>query len=330
MAEARPQWWLWYAIAAALGVYTHLNMVFVTAGQLVIYAVGLQARRKAPPGVLIGFCLAGLFALLLYALVLPQVISYMLATKTIIARWNNPLWTLSEFVTGMQMGFAGSVGAIVALVIFGAGLLSYLRTSPTVVYLLIIPALLCAAVVMGLKHRLWPRYFFFAMGFAALVAVRGAMLLGALAARLPGVGSKQAVRAGTALCAGLIFVSALSAPAAYGPKQDYLGALAFVEANRESGDAVVTAGVAYFPYQKLYRRDWESVESLERLDSIRANAKRTWLIYTLSPQIETSFPEIMASIRRDFKVIGQFPGTLGGGTLYVCRSETAPSSQGRA
>jgi hypothetical protein len=133
---------------------------------------------------------------------------------------------------------------------------------------------------------------------------------------------RKAASIGTALCAGLILISAASAPSAYGPKQDYLGALAFVESNNAPGDVVVTAGLAYFPYQKLYRKDWESVETLDTLNTARSNAKRTWLLYTLSPQLQTTFPEIMDAIRRDFRVIKQFPGTLGGGTIYVSRADT--------
>lgn len=327
--EARPKWWLLYAITAALGVYTHLMVIFVIIGHSIIYLTSLRAQHRLVgtnrrAGFFLGFCLAGMLTLLLYGLVLPQVTNYMLDIKSPVMLWKSPLWTFSEFARAMQIGFAGSIVAGVALLIFGAGFLSYLRTNPTVIYLLIIPALICVVVVMGVGHHLWPRYFIFTMGFATLIIVRGAMVVGDIVTRMLSFESRKSILIGTALCIGLIFVSAISAPSAYGPKQDYLGALAFVETNKEPGDVVVTAGYAYFPYQELYHRDWQSVRSLETLNTIRSNAKRTWLLYIHAPQLETAYPEIMATIRQDFKVVNQFPGTLGGGTVFVCRSDTPP------
>jgi len=334
MREARPKWWLLYAAAAALGVYTHLFMIFVVIGHFIIYVIGLKAQgRAAVPkrwvGFFVGFCLAGLFTVLLYAPILSQLLSYDPKTESHVAVWRSPLWTLSEFVRGMEIGFAGGIGAMVVLLMFGAGLLSYARTNRVLIGLMVIPALICAAVVTGVGHHFWPRYFIFTAGFAALIIVRGAMVLGGLLTGLLNLESKNSVLIGTTLCAGFIFVSALSVPSVYSPKQDYSAALLFVEANQEPGDVVVTAGLAYFPYQKLYRKDWESVQTLDTLNTARSNAKRTWLLYTLSPQLETDFPEIMDAIRRDFKVIKQFPGTLGGGTIYVCRSDSPlrPSRQ---
>lgn len=334
MREARPKWWLLYAAAAALGVYTHLFMIFVVIGHFIIHIPALrgQVGKIAPKrraGLFAGFCLAGLFTVLLYAPILSQLLSYDPGTESHAAVWKSPLWTLSEFIRGMELGFAGGIGAIVALLIFGAGLLSYARTDRVLIQLIVIPSLICAAVVIGVGHHFWPRYFFFAMGFAALIFVRGVMVIGKMATGMFHLESRKGVALGTALCAGFIFVSALSVPSVYYPKQDYSAALLFVEANQEPGDVVVTAGLAYFPYQKLYRKDWESVETLDTLNTARSNAKRTRLLYTLSPQLETVFPDIMASIRRDFKVIKQFPGTLGGGTIYVCRSDSPPAHQGK-
>jgi 4-amino-4-deoxy-L-arabinose transferase-like glycosyltransferase len=333
-SEARPRWWLLYAAAAALGVYTHLFMIFVVIGHFIIHIPALRDQvgkiaSKRRDALFAGFCLAGLFTVLLYAPILPQLLSYDPGTESHAAVWKSPLWTLSEFIRGMELGFAGGIGAMVVLLMFGAGLLSYARTDRVLIGLMVIPALICAAVVIGVGHHFWPRYFFFTVGFASLIIVRGAMVLGGLLAGLLNFESKKSVLVGTALCAGFIFVSALSVPSVYSPKQDYSAALLFVEANQEPGDVVVTAGLAYFPYQKLYRKDWESVETLDTLNTARSNAKRTWLLYTLSPQLETLFPEIMDAIRRDFRVIKQFPGTLGGGTIYVSRADMPPSTSGK-
>jgi hypothetical protein len=251
-------------------------------------------------------------------------ISYTFKLSSIVSVWKNPVWTIFEFFKGTEIGFGGRMGAAIALLIFGAGFLSFVRTNAVVVQLLVIPSLVCAAAVIGIGHHLWPRFFIFTMGFAALVIVRGTMIVGNLVARLLYHESKNAIPLGSILCVGLICVSAVSAAFAYGPKQDYQGALAFVQANRHQGDAVVTPGLAYIPYHNLYKTDWRRVDNLQALESIRSAAKRTWLVYTLPFPLRVRFPEIMASIERDFKVVKQFPGTLSGGTIYVCRSDTPP------
>jgi hypothetical protein len=46
-----------------------------------------------------------------------------------------------------------------------------------------------------------------------------------------------------------------------------------------------------------------------------------WLIYTLPIHLKAYHPEIWELIDNDFKIVKVFPGTLGGGEVYVCRRE---------
>ena len=167
--------------------------------------------------------------------------------------------------------------------------------------------------------------FFFTMGFGALIVVRGGMELGRLATRFLPVASSKAIPVGTALCIGLILIAATSIPQAYAPKQDYQGALEFIEAKKEAGDAIVIVGLAAFTYKNFYKMDWQEVHMLEDLTTIRARAKRTWLLYTFPPHVQSVYQEIMASIQRDFRVLKEFHGTVGSGTIFVCLSDTPPS-----
>lgn len=329
LSEARPQLWLLYAITAALGVYTHVTMLFVISGQCLIYLYLLIMRRKEVwphrwHGAFLGFGLAGLFTLQLHALVLPQVLGTIGLQSNVIV-WKQPLWTLLEFARGMQISLSGSVAALAAFIVFGAGIVSYTRTNPLVVQLLILPALLGSVVVMTMGHPLWPRFFFFSVGFGTLVVVRGAMFLGQLTA---GILKRPKARwnpVGMALCTGLIVVSALSIPHVYAPKQDYLGALGFVEAHKQPGDLVVTVGLTTLPYMSFYKANWEVADTVEGLNSIRSRATRTWLLYTIPLHLQYEHPELMASIQHDFSVVKQFRGSLGGGTIFVCRSDVPPS-----
>ena len=318
--------WLWlaYAGATALGVYTHMTMLFVVMGHLVICLRWLvvawkESRRWA--GLAAGFGMAGLLTLLIHSLVLPQMLAKAGREPSLVAEWKNPLWTALEIARGLQIGFGHGVVAIAALAVFGVGLWSYARSRPVVLELLFLPPLLGAAIVIALGHHLWPRFFFFAMGFAALVAIRGAIRLGEAAARLLPLRTATPRRVGALFACALVGVSALAVPAAYGPKQDYQGALAFVEANRADGDAVATAGLAAFPYKRLFRVPWQEVQTAEALTALRAEAKRTWLVYTLPQVLKSVSPDLMKTIERDFPGVREFHGTLKGGTIFVCRSD---------
>ncbi len=324
--EGRAYLWLLYALAAALGVYTNTTMLFVIAGHFIIYLLPLLTRRpKLWPdwgmGFLLGFCLAGFFTLLLHALPLPQVLAGLAGEESTVPAWKNPMWALLEIVSALRIGFAGGLVAAAALVVFGAGFISYARSKMVVIQLLIIPTVLCAATVIGLGHHLWPRLFIFAMGFAALVTIRGLMRLGQTAAAWFNASPAKSAWAGTALGLALILVSSLSIPLVYRPKQDFQGALNLVEAERQPGDAIVTVGLATFTYQNFYQTDWQEVKTLDALNTVRAQSKRTWLVYTFLPEVQSVYPEIMASIQHDFKACKEFYGTVGSGTVFVCLSD---------
>ncbi len=316
-----------YAIAASLGMYTHMTMMVVLIGQMVMYLMILRKRRKEVwPGrwraLFLGFCMSGFFTILLYSLILPQIFDVYARTENTVKTWANPAWALLEFVKGLEISFTNSILASVALLIFAIGFYSYIRARFEVTVLFVVPVLVGVIVIMGMGYTFFPRFFFFSMGFCVLIVVRGTLVFGEKVAKLIKLKSLNPVHVGTAFCACLIFVIALSFPRAYNPKQDYKGALNFIEKSREQSDAIVTVGIpATFPYRYFYKLDWKAIEDLKELDAIRSHAKRTWLLYTMPVNFESAYPEIMESMRRDFKFIKEFGGTLNGGTIYVYRAD---------
>jgi hypothetical protein len=54
---------------------------------------------------------------------------------------------------------------------------------------------------------------------------------------------------------------------------------------------------------------------------VRAKNTRTWLVYTLPVEMASEHADVMALVEREFTLIRKFHGTLGGGTIYVCRAE---------
>lgn len=333
LSHGRLKDWLFYALAAALGVYTHLTMGFVLVGHLIIYLATIVARRKQAwenrwLGLCLGFGLTGSFIYQLHALVFPQVMSGLAGTVSVVAEWRNPLWTLYELARGLQVSFASGFVAVGALLLFGAGLWSFTKTRPVLIGLLVLPPVIGASIVIAAGHHLWPRFFFFAFGFGALVVVRGALTLAELAAwlaqRYLGISAPKLGWLGVTMCASMILVSALSVPFAYGPKQDYGSALEYIQENLQPGDLVVTTYLADFVYEQYYQTGWQAVDSLVDLNELRAQANRTWLVYTFLPVLESVNPEIVESIEQDFQVLKEFPGSVGSGDVVVCRADEPP------
>ena len=328
---ARLAPWIAYAAAAALGMYVHVTMLFVIA---VHFAVALaavihrRADRELAVATLAGFGLTALLTFQLYALVLPQFVGT-IGQDTSVVDWKSPLWTVLELVRGLRVGLVG--GAVLAAggLVFLAGLGSFARRAPVLVVLLLVPPAAGASLVLGMGHPLWPRFFFFAFGFVLLVVVRGVIVLGEAVGHRLRMPATSRRRLATALASGLIVLSAATVPAAYAPKQDYQGALAFVERSRQPGDAVVTVGLATYPYRRLYNVDWDAADSAEQLGQIRARSKRTWVVYTIPLHLRFEHPDIMTVLDRDFSVVKRFSGTLNGGVLVVCRADDPAPERGR-
>jgi len=331
--EQRPGFYAGFAVAAALGVYTHLTMVFVVLGQALACA-WLLARRdpndaqlrdwKTP---LAAFASAGVFTVLLYAPILGQVQDFFLNRPSQLRGASTPTWALLETIQVLRVGFGGLglLGALVfagGIIIAGCGVASYVRQSRFIALLFILPGIVTLLGAMAARGTLYPRFFFFLAGFAVVVGVRGATVAGAwIAGRILRNRLNEAV-VGTMLAGAMIGVSVLSLP--YGwryPKQDFEGAMGFVEAQRAANDAVATAGMTSYAYRQFYGRPWESVESARQLEALRARSERVWLLYTLPRYIERANPELMALVKRDCRVVRVFHGTLSGGDVTVCRLE---------
>jgi hypothetical protein len=327
--------WAAYAIAVALGMYTHLTMAFVVAGQFAAYVWDTARRdheswdeRLAP--FFGGFVLSGLLTIVCYALVLPQMPDSAAADLSNVAEWRSLGWLLREFGRGVNAGPLTGLAVVAGLIGVGSGCVSYLRESPVLPVLFVVPVVAGGATMIALGHHLWPRFFLFAAGFGILIAVRGATVVALAFGRWlawPRERSSALATVGTVLIA---LAMARSIPYVYRPKQDYEGAKRFVEAGRQPGDAVTSAGVAALAFRAYYAPEWHTVSTLEELEAIRAASARTWLLYTLPIEMANTYPEIYESARKDFHVIRTFDGSLGDGAIYVLRADRTVPANARA
>jgi hypothetical protein len=258
--------------------------------------------------------LASTLSVLLYALVVPQMTETLFAPKVEFGEtpWRNPVWLIAETLRGASRGLPGGwAGLLAGLVVATAGVLSLLRRSMTVTLVMVLPVVLTAAALVAMNHNLWPRFFFFAAGFAVLIAVRGMF---ALARRLPG---RWAAAAPTIALVLAAVASALTVPRAWAPKQDYAGALAMVERERAAGDGVAAAGLAAFAYESWLHAPVTVVDNVATLEAFEAGHARTWLLYAFPVHFEALHPDVWARVQREYRAVATFPGTVAGGTVHV-------------
>jgi hypothetical protein len=213
---------------------------------------------------------------------------------------------------GLARGVPGGWIAIAAGVAVAAAGVRRLWTAHwTLPTLLILPGLLTAVAMVALGHNLWPRFFFFSAGFAAIIAVRGTF---ALAER---VRTRWAMPAATTLLLLLAAGSLWTVPRAWGPKQDFESAWAHVAAHRAPGDAVVTVDLTTFPYERYVPCECIPVQSAGELASIEATHPRTWLMYTFPIRLRAVQPAIWKQLEAAYDTSAVFPGTVSGGAVVV-------------
>jgi 4-amino-4-deoxy-L-arabinose transferase-like glycosyltransferase len=310
-----------YAIAMALAVWIHLTAAFIAGAHMVVW-LGLLVRARGrlrgawPWAPVAAIALAASFTILLYALVLPQMTETLFTPATEFAGetpWQNPIWLVTETLRGAARGLPGGwIGLAGGMTVAVAGAISYLRRSATVAWLMLLPGLVTAAVLVGTGHNLWPRFFFFAAGFAILIAVRGAFALTEL---LPLRGRRRAI-ATAALVLGAA-ASATTVPGAWAPKQDYAGALAYVRNDTRPGDVTVAAGLAAYAYESWLRSDVRPVSDVTELEQAEMDGSRTWLLYTMPEHLAGQAPALWSKIESDYREVLAFPGTIAGGTVHV-------------
>lgn len=330
------KWWLIYGVAIVTGMWIHMTMAFVVAAHAIVYVVfalfpslsgdsenstSLEKCSGLKPFVV--WLLSVTVTLQLYALSLPEFLSVGLHEESRNSEWTNPLWVLKESLENLSIGFAG-----IAVVLAGAafvlfGWLSIFRRNRRAALWMVLPPLLAGSLMLVLGHNLFPRFFFFAMGFALLIVIHGAVELPSFLAsffaplreRKTMIGSL-----GVAFASLMIVASLVTVPRNYAmPKQDYSGAKRFVESQLANGDRVVAVGLAGDMYSRYFAPEWPVTDEPTELAKMQGQGKDLWLVYTLPFQIEAFHRELWQTIQQKYEIVRTFPGTLNGGEVVVCR-----------
>jgi uncharacterized membrane protein len=315
-----------YALLCATGVYTHLTMAFVVAGHAAVVLpgrlVGWKPAGDQPVGPAIWAWIgAAVLSIVAYLPYMSSLLTVMVGTEAPreAAQVATASWALGEAVRSLLSG-SGVLAALVAAVLAGFGALSLLRRQPYATALLVAPALVTLLAIVALGQPLRPRFFFFLSGAGAIFVGRG--LGAAVAALAPTRITSQPARLTTAVvCAALVLVVA-SAPALRRnyqlPKQDFDGAVAFLDEAAGDGAVVMAAGPACLPFETYYQKTWRCLQTAADWPVSGDHAPWTVVAYTLADYVED--PGLRAELQTNCPVLRRFQGTLGGGDLIVCEA----------
>jgi 4-amino-4-deoxy-L-arabinose transferase-like glycosyltransferase len=323
--------WAVYGVIAGLGVYTHLTYVFVAAGHGIAVLLAVFQRRGGGDqvriaGAISAYVIGASIALLLYAPMLGKLIDFFLTQKSQLQGVSTPGWALSEGLRVLALGFGilGAVGAVVLLAcaaIGVAGLASYMRRQSVVAMLLVLPAIVMLTGALTLRGTMYPRFFFALIGPALLVWMRGLFVVADWIAGRAGLAHREGFRPSSMIATLVVVVSALSVPLNWrAPKQDFAGAMHYVDSSVAPGEIIATADVTSLIYRPFYRRDWPAVASAEDLATLRGQGP-VWLVYTFPRYLAVLDSGIARTVARECESARRFRGTVGDGDVVVCRLE---------
>ncbi len=311
--------WLGYAFTVGLGMYVHLTMIFVVAGQFAAYAAAWQglpsAARWRPLGA--GFVASAVATLLLYAPVLPQIPGASARDLSTVAVWRSPWWLVRETLEGLGLGSSALAAGVVGSIFLGAGLIRLWRMSPPVLITALGSVVAGGLAMLTAGHHLWPRFFIYAAGFGILILVMSVDVAGQWLGRRLAVAPDRRWVLPTAGCTLVLLVMVRTLPHVYGPKQDFAGARDFIAANLTSGDAVASVGVARASMRSYYAPEWATINNVDELRSLAGGHTRTWLLYTLPAEMEESNAGVLSELANGWRHVRTFSGTLRGGDILV-------------
>jgi uncharacterized membrane protein len=322
LKEGRAAHWKVWAVTTSVTVYLLLSGLFIAIGQVI---GALLASFRPPTGttspqalrrLLIWTGVAAALTLILYAPLLRELVYFYTHTSGESVGWKLTPALLLVLVRDALPHPLMLAGAVVALPVFLVGLVSLVRRNFMIFFCLALPVLIELSVTLAIGAGTYPRRFLLLLPFLLLVAVHGSALIAEKAGQVLGRASVSNAVFVPAIVIGAL-ICAAGLPRLYAlPKQDYTGAVAYIEQHRDPGDIVVAVdlavtGVRYYDPGAILVRDLESLQSL-----VTAN-REIWLIGTFLQQMQRRKPEISSFIEEHFERVIELPGQVGDGAVVV-------------
>jgi hypothetical protein len=332
----RARDWALYIVSMFLAVATVLYGVFVIAGHVLSFCVGIPMWRRRHKNswplarrLLVVWGILGLLSLHLYASVLSQVNAYaetIYRTKAVGYAFFS-LEHFRELFRGLSAGFGGaaSLGVLAVLLVVGIGFFVFLWRQTFTTLVLIAPLVVTGVFLLARGLRFSPRFFLWVLPVAWIFAVASATSLGTW------------LRSGFVPALAVAMMAALSIsslPSYYRvPKQPNRASLDWVLANRQGDDPIVAAYLAkwglrfYGPARGLAEgSSFVAVHSAADLQGVEnASAGRTvWLLTTFPRALRLEHPDLDRYIREHYDERRSFAATIGDGEVTVFTRRLSP------
>ena len=308
---ARWNWWA-YAGVMGCGILFLQNTVFVLIGHTA--AAIIVDRRMSLPHL---FAAGGAFAIA-FAGHLPLLPVILETWRTVDrAGGGSGITSGADFwglvLRGLRSGFF-LPGVIVGGLLAAFGWADFWNKNRWVALAFLLSAGWGGLAILILQYGAYPRAFLYCLPFGLLCMVRGARRAGdALSAR-PLVGDM--------LAGFLVLCSIGSLYFLYRhPKQDYSGALTWVEQHRAATDIVAGAGMAGGVYQLYYRPDLPVVRTLDELRALEHSRETVWVLFSFTRDMRLRYSLLNEYLQRHYRVEAARPGTVDDGTIYIVRRD---------
>jgi hypothetical protein len=227
-------------------------------------------------------------------------------------------WAVAEALRNLLSG-TGMAAAVAGAALAAVGAAVMARSAPVVVALFAAPVVMTAAALLVLGQPVRPRFFFSLSGAAAVFVGRG---LGAVAAhvrnRVPAVATRWPQAALVAVTLVLIAASATVLPRNYAvPKQDYAGAVRYLDDAARAGVRVAATWPACVPIELYFVRPaWPCLRTIDAWRAWTAAPGRALVLVTLADYIDD--PGVRDAAENSCAAVHRLPGTLSGGDIVIC------------
>jgi hypothetical protein len=330
------RWWMGYTASVVFGMWVHPTMAFVVAAHGLVHLTLLAVprlsgennslERRAGLRPFAAWMLSVTVTLQLYALALPEFLAVGLHEESKNSEWTNPFWVVTESLRSLSIGFAGIAVVLAGGAFVAFGWVCLFRTNRRAAVLMVLPAALAGGTMLALGHNLWPRFFFFSMGFGLMIVIHGAVRLPEVVGNwFRSIKQRSLITrfAGVGICLLIIAVSLTTVSKNYAlPKQNFSGAKTYVESHMSPGDRIVAVSLAGVVYGRYLTPYWPVAKTDQELEPIQQADQNVWLVYTIPIEIKAFRPELWRKIETDYEIVQVFPGTLNGGEVFVCRKRT--------
>lgn len=329
--------WIIYGALIAVAMLIHLSAAFFIAAQALVVFFYFSRKLKAEgvkPAILqarkpvVGYLVGAAIFLAIFSPMISGMFDTLREVSTAsagaerqVAEWKNPLWTIVESLRSFgALAFA----APIAIIFIALGVVRLWSIAPLIAAPYLLHAPLTLAILTSLSMRIWPRYFFTDIAFLFMALVVGAFWFAEMFASRVALAKRVHLSANRLKALGFAFMIAASLPLLvrnYGlPKQDFSGALAFIE-ERAPKDAVKTAiGLSDVYFNEYMSLNWPSLKTVEELEAVEREGRPVWVTTAFPSHARAYYPEIQERLDTDYEVALRLKGTLSGGDIIIYRS----------